>query len=81
MADNSDCHHCKGKREAMLHAIRDCPNLREKWELILPHLLKNGFFSWDLKSLLERNLSLQRVRRRGLGWPEIMGVIRWLIWK
>lgn len=81
LADISDYQSCSGKREDVLHAIRNCLSARGVWELILPQRLRGSFFTWDRQRWLEYNLNFKDEQRWGLEWPVAMAIVSWLNWK
>lgn len=85
LASNLVYWRCQGEWENSLHVVRDCLRSRELWESRQSTDMLSGFFSFDLREWLLKNLHAKgRGRWRwgaGPERPQIVTIAWWNLWK
>lgn len=81
LTSNPCCFRCDAVVEDGLHVIRDCKGSKEVWECFIPPPLWRNFFIQELQDWLLMNLTFRGGDDSEVGWPEMMGLISWSVWK
>ncbi|KAF2286812.1 hypothetical protein GH714_030483 [Hevea brasiliensis] len=80
MSSDPSCALCGEAREDNFHTLRDCPNAKQVWLGPVPQCLWSVFFSGDIRTRIEANLS-GTFGRENCDWHLVFGVAIWYIWK
>ncbi|KAF7831783.1 putative reverse transcriptase [Senna tora] len=80
MTNVMTCSRCGGTYEDVLHAIRDCPRARNLWMRLVRSSHWPEFFSRDLKTWLQLNVSKQ-LGRLDQDWPSTFATTCWSLWR
>ncbi|KAK8589616.1 hypothetical protein V6N12_024010 [Hibiscus sabdariffa] len=75
------CPLCHRPEESTLHTLRDCVNLRQIWQKIVPQTLSNTFFSMSIKDWLRQNLCSNILFQNNISWKLVFASILWQFWK
>ncbi|CAA0837270.1 Polynucleotidyl transferase- ribonuclease H-like superfamily protein [Striga hermonthica] len=78
LTDDGECGAC-GQLETTLHVLRDCPQARMLWDILIPRSHRIEFFSLDLRPWLWCNLLDARVVDL-VEWATIFSTACWRIW-
>ncbi|KAJ8898838.1 hypothetical protein K2173_008147 [Erythroxylum novogranatense] len=81
LAPSASCPICQDHTESMLHAIRDCPKVREMWKSLVPRKVWEQFFSNPIDRWLLRNIRGNQQGVEGVEWRMLFVVGCWLMWK
>ncbi|KAJ8758607.1 hypothetical protein K2173_000328 [Erythroxylum novogranatense] len=71
----------KDHTESILHAIRDCPKVREMWKSLVPRKAWEQFFSDPIDRWLLSNIRGNQQGVEGVEWRMLFVVGCWLMWK
>ncbi|XP_061350094.1 uncharacterized protein LOC133295304 [Gastrolobium bilobum] len=81
MALSDLCPRCNQSSETIFHTIRDCPQSKEVWCMIMPHINQREFFNLNLHNWIISNLDSSKDWGMGSDWPLLFGILAWKIWK
>ncbi|KAF7821450.1 ribonuclease H [Senna tora] len=79
--DNDICPKCQGGIESNLHAIRDCPTIKDVWKKLVDPDKWLEFSTMNSKDWVSANLRKNCGARWGFEWDSMFVVTSWLIWK
>lgn len=81
-AVNDSCPRCLLAPESPLHALRDCPQVRQFWLTTLPPLLNSSeFFSSTIHFWIESNATSRLIYSRpSLPWSSLFSFLVWQLW-
>ncbi|KAJ8762621.1 hypothetical protein K2173_008060 [Erythroxylum novogranatense] len=81
LAPSTSCPICQDHTKSILHAIRDCPKVREMWKSLVPRKAWEQFFSNPIDRWLLSNIRENQQGVEGVEWRMLFVVGCWLMWK